>query len=654
MGLHTATGLNRWVKSAEAKTFYAGRLNIGPRLILGFVFIILSMLAADAAILWQFHLVRTQAERLNGIDRKLVAVLRVHTSLLAFHDRLEELADSQDAGRLATEGGPLRTAVLESTRRAMSAFSLLPFDLQRDPTILPTLHAVQSALSWQPEAITTLATSGDWRAVHLRLANQVRPLESLTSELVEKVDHEAGEQQAQTVRNIKRVQRLVFLVVPLTAVFTLLIAATLGVAITRSITQPLGRLVEGSKALARGEFQHEVSVTGTDELAHLGQVFNDTARRLQDLYATLQQSEDRLRLVIDTIPAHVWSTRPDGSVDFVNRRWLETTGLAMKDAFGWDWGSVVHPDDLPRYVDEWRAALAAGKPTESEVRLRRADGIYRWWLVRNVPLRDQVGNIVKWYGTAIDIEERRCAEEALREAQADLARVSRVTTMGELTASLAHEIRQPIAAALTNANTCLRWLGRDQPDVPEAREAAARIIRDVTRATDIISRIRLLFKQGVPQQESLDVNEVIEEMIPLLRSEASRYSISIGSDLADDLPKIRADHVQLQQVFMNLMLNGIEAMVDGQPPGKLIVKSQQAEDGQILISISDTGAGLSAGQAQQIFNAFFTTKPHGTGMGLPISRSIIESHGGRLWAAENSPRGATFSFTLPTKVNDND
>src|SRR5712692_11041822 len=159
MWLHTATGLNRWVKSAKAKTLRAGRLNIGPRLILGFVFIILSMLAADVVILWQFHLVRTQAERLNGIDQKLVAVLRVHTSLVAFHDRLEDLADSQDVGRLVTEGGPLRTAVLEDTSRAMSVLSRLPFDLQRDPTILPTLHAVQSALLWQPEAITTLATS---------------------------------------------------------------------------------------------------------------------------------------------------------------------------------------------------------------------------------------------------------------------------------------------------------------------------------------------------------------------------------------------------------------------------------------------------------------------------------------------------------------
>src|SRR5206468_7216828 len=288
----------------------------------------------------------------------------VHASLLAFHDQLEGLADCQGAGRLVTEGGARRTAVLEDTRRAMSALSLLPFDLQRDPTILPTLHAVPSALSWQPEAITTLATSGDWRAVHLRLANQVRPLESLTSELVEKVDHEAGEQQAQAVLNVRRVERLVFWVVPLTAVLTLLIATTLGLAITRSITQPLARLLEGSKALARGEFQHQVSVTGKDELAHLGQVFNITARRLRDLYATLQSSEDRLRLVIDTIPAHVWSTLPDGSVDFINQRWLETTGLSIETGLGWAWGSVVHPDDLARFVDEWHAALGVGEPME--------------------------------------------------------------------------------------------------------------------------------------------------------------------------------------------------------------------------------------------------------------------------------------------------
>ena len=779
MGFYTAIGLGRWVRSAEEKILHTGRLNIGPRLILGFAFIMLSMLGADMVILWQFQVVRTQAQRLDDVDQRLVAVLRVHTSMLAFHDRLDALADAEDANRLLAEASPLRTMVLEGIRRATNALNTPPFDPRRDPNILPTLYIIQSALPSELDAITTLAASGDWRAVHLRLANQVRPLESLTSVLVEKVDHEAAQQQAESVANIRRVQRLVFWAVPLTAIFTLLIAATLGVAITRSITQPLARLVEGSKALARGAFQHQVSISGNDELAHLGQVFNDTAGRLRDLYTSLQSSEDRLRLVIDTIPAYAWSARPDGSVDFINRPFLEFTGHSAEDILGWGWSSLIHPDDLTKYVSEWRAAIACGQAMESEARVRRMDGSYRWLLIRNVPLRDERGNIVNWYGTSIDIEERRQAEdalrqseaflseaqrlsktgsfswsvstgeivwseetfrifqydrttkptvglilqrvhpedalhvkqtmdsasingkdwelgyrlvmpdnsvknvdvvahvmrnksgriefigavmdvterkraeEALRDAQTNLARVSRVTTMGELTASLAHEIKQPIAAAITDAKTCLRWLGNDPSDVAEAREAAARIIKDATRASDIISRIRLLFQKGTPHQESVDVNEVIEEMIVLLRSEASRHSISIVSDLANDLPQIRGDRVQLQQVFMNLMLNGIEAMTDRQPPGTLVVKSQRGGNREILISISDTGIGLSPEQAGRIFNAFFTTKPDGTGMGLPISRSIIESHGGRLWATDNCPRGASFCFTLPTTLESN-
>jgi signal transduction histidine kinase len=250
--------------------------------------------------------------------------------------------------------------------------------------------------------------------------------------------------------------------------------------------------------------------------------------------------------------------------------------------------------------------------------------------------------------------ERHRAEETLRQAQADLAYVTRVTTMGELTASLAHEIKQPITAAVTDAHTCLRWLGRDQPDVAEARDAASRMIKDATRASDIINRIRLLFKGGAPERELLDVNEIIQEMIGLLHSEASRYSISIHSELADDLPRIMADHVQLQQVLMNLMLNGIEAMKDmaGDTVGELTIESRQGDDRHVVISVGDTGVGLQPAQVEQIFHAFFTTKPQGTGMGLPISRSIIESHGGRLWTSTNAGRrgGATFQFTLPIEV----
>jgi NO-binding membrane sensor protein with MHYT domain/signal transduction histidine kinase len=252
----------------------------------------------------------------------------------------------------------------------------------------------------------------------------------------------------------------------------------------------------------------------------------------------------------------------------------------------------------------------------------------------------------------IAIERKLAGEERerLRQAQADLAHINRVTTMGELTASLAHEIKQPITAALTDGRTCLRWLGRDDPDVPEAREAASRLVRDVTRAADIISRIGLLFKKGALQHEFVDVNELIREMNVILRNEAARYSISIRSDLVDDLPRVMADRIQLQQVFMNLMLNGIDAMKDVSTARELTIRSQRVKDGQLMISVSDTGIGLPLQHPEQIFSAFFTTKAHGTGMGLPISRSIIESHGGHLWATSNSERGASFHFSLPSAV----
>jgi len=244
-------------------------------------------------------------------------------------------------------------------------------------------------------------------------------------------------------------------------------------------------------------------------------------------------------------------------------------------------------------------------------------------------------------------QSRNRAEEALRQAQSDLAHVSRVTTMGELTASLAHEVNQPIAAAVTDANTCLRWLNRDHPNVEEAREAASRTVKDATRAAEIISRTRLLFKKGTPQWELVDVNDIIRDMVALMRNEITRHSISVRSELAEDTPQITGDRVQLQQALMNLMVNAIDAMKDANGTRELAIKSQRTDNEQLMVSISDTGVGLPPEQADKIFDAFFTTKPHGTGMGLRISRSIVESHGGRLRAADNSPRGASFHLTLP-------
>jgi C4-dicarboxylate-specific signal transduction histidine kinase len=266
------------------------------------------------------------------------------------------------------------------------------------------------------------------------------------------------------------------------------------------------------------------------------------------------------------------------------------------------------------------------------------------------PIRNAAGQIIGASKIARDITERKRAEEALRQAQAELAYVSRVTTMGELTASLAHEVKQPIAAAMTDAKACLLWLDRETPDIDEARAATLRVVEDGRRAAEIISQIRLLFTKGAPQREWIDVNELIREMIVLLRSEAMYGAISARMELAADRPRVMGDRVQMQQVLMNLIMNAIEAMKDVEGARELVIASRRTGPDQVRVSVSDTGVGLPP-QADQIFNAFFTTKPHGTGMGLSISRSIVESHGGRLWAADNPPRGATFHVALPTDVD---
>jgi C4-dicarboxylate-specific signal transduction histidine kinase len=303
---------------------------------------------------------------------------------------------------------------------------------------------------------------------------------------------------------------------------------------------------------------------------------------------------------------------------------------------------VPEPGDIPRAAAFLLAALFVGSlsaaqrsATES---LRRA--------------RDELTGTVQELQRTNDAlqtesSERKLAEEALRQAQADLARINRATTAGELTASLAHEVNQPIAAAVTNANTCLRWLTRQEPDLVEAREAASRVMKDATRAADIISRVRLLFKKGDPKRELVDVNDIISEMIVLLGSEASRYAILVQARLAE-VPKVLGDRVQLQQVVMNLVMNSIDAMKGVDGTRELAITSQCAENGRMLVSITDTGIGLPVQEADQIFKPFFTTKPHGIGMGLSISRSIIESHGGRLWAANDASHGASFHLTLPT------
>jgi PAS domain S-box-containing protein len=363
----------------------------------------------------------------------------------------------------------------------------------------------------------------------------------------------------------------------------------------------------------------------------------------------IRLEEARFREAIETMPAMAFTTLPNGSPTFVNRRWVEYTGLTLAQALGHGWQLARHPEDVERVRDCWRVALSTGKPLEYEVRLRGADGSYRWFLTRAASLKDKRGQITKWYGLATDIEDRKRADherERLRELEADFAHVNRVTTMGELTASLAHEIRQPLAATVINANACLRWLAHDRPDLDEVREAAQRIVGDSARAGEIIGRLRSLYRKAPPQREEVNVSEIVREMLVLLQPEATRHSVRIRTRLGGDLPNVIADRVQLQQVFMNLMLNGIEAM-KGTGGGELMVRSTMDQQGNLWCSVADSGVGLPADKTDEIFAPFFTTKPQGSGIGLSISRSIVESHGGRLWATPNEVNGATFHFTLP-------
>ena len=623
----------------------------------------------------------------------------------------------------------------------------------------------------------------------------------------------------------------------------------------------------------------------------------------------LQRTERELREVIETIPVMAWSTAADGSAEFFNQRWLQYTGLTAAQARGTGWTIALHPNDLNGLVDYWQGILASGRPGEFEARLRRFDGEDRWFLFRATPSLDENGKVIKWYGTNIDIEERKRAEQDLRRSEAYLAEaqrmtqtgscaihgasretlywseemfrifgfdpqhglpkfeqwlqrihpedrdkfklasdrtfservhcdvefrivrpdgtvrhihgighpilspngeigqvvgtmvditermraeealrrsetylaqaqrvanigswvfdtvrmkpvhlstewhrlqgfdpkdgmptweerlqrihpedragyegafnraiaeksdldeefrillpdltvryirslghpvlgafgevaqmmgvimdatesrraeqeherlrqelahlshLNRVSTIGELTASLAHEIKQPIGAAVTNAHACLRFLDRERFNLLEAREAALEMTIDATRAADIIDRVRSLYRKGSSHQEVVDVNDLIREMVVMLRDEANRHSVTTRTDLAEGLPKVMADRVQLQQALMNLMLNGIEAMRD--TAAELSIRSRLVEDDQLLISVTDTGVGLPAEDIDKIFQAFFTTKPQGTGLGLAITRSIVESHGGRIWATANAERGAAFHFTLPSQL----
>ncbi len=363
----------------------------------------------------------------------------------------------------------------------------------------------------------------------------------------------------------------------------------------------------------------------------------------------LRARERDLSLIIETIPGLVWCATPDGQLDYLNRRILDYTGTTLGAFTQSGWTHVLHPGDVEAVSCAWSQAVETGQTLEIQCRLRRSDGIYGWFHVLGQAARDSEGRVARWYGLLIDIDDRRTIEEALRSSEARLSRAAQTAIAGEFAASIAHEINQPLSGIITNASTCLRMLAADSPNIDGALETARRTIRDGKRASDVITRLRALFRKQGTITESVDLNGAAREVIALLQGELQGSRVVLETKLADELPSVTGDRVQLQQVILNLLRNASEAMsgVDDRLR-RVVIRTEPEGDVAVRLSVRDAGVGIAPDTVGRLFEAFYTTKNDGMGIGLSVSRSIIDSHEGRLWAFPNDDGpGVTFAFSIP-------
>jgi PAS domain S-box-containing protein len=368
----------------------------------------------------------------------------------------------------------------------------------------------------------------------------------------------------------------------------------------------------------------------------------------------LRESEYKLRQIIDTVPGFLWSADPAGEPTHINQHMLDYSGIRFEDFKHGGWEAIVHPADFPETAKAFYQAIQTGTSYQDVNRLRRADGEFRWHHAHGEPLRDRQGRIIQWYGLSVDIDEAKKAEDRLRrsesylaEARLELAHANRVATMGQLTASITHEVNQPITAAVTYALAARRWLSAEPPNFHEVDDALSLIIKEGNRAGEVVGRIHALIKKAPARKDAVEINDAILEVIALTRTEAANNSVSVRTQLAEGLPRVQGDRVQLQQVLLNLIINAIEAMRDvGEEERELLISTRNEPDG-VSVEVRDSGPGFAPATLDRVFEAFYTTKPSGLGLGLSICRSIIEAHNGQLSASPNVPRGAILRFIAP-------
>ncbi|HMG84176.1 MAG TPA: PAS domain-containing protein [Terracidiphilus sp.] len=1006
------------------------RVDIKTRLTLCFVLIIALMSVGTGILFWQSRVMRAQANRLKQMDEQFMEVQRVHALVLSFRDQSEQLVKARNLARLQQEAPVLRNQLNNSLRQTQAVFRGIEPNNTLDPTVLPTLETIQGLLPSQIDSLTTLASVADWDALSQRREQPVETLETLSAELVDTASRDLQGMRSESTRKLELAQNRAVLITAGASGLTIVVAALLGFVVTQSITRPLRSMVNGASALASGEFGHHLPVQGRDELAHLSQVFNQTAVKLQNLYENLRQSEQELRNVvnylaeaqrlghigswvfepagafvywshelfciygldpesgaptldeylarvhpldrefmaslikrmiaeasgcdvtkrivrpngevrhircvgapvvedgilkrivgnaidvtehelltqelrrreaylaeaqrlshtgsfgwnphtgeivwsdetyrifeydraekptldmlvrrlhpedraffqqvidrasqtaadfeheyrlllvdgrvkhvhaiaraipdasgnrefigavtditerktaeekilcnerelrtlIDIMPAYLETSLPDGTVDFLSQSWLDYSGQTREEVMGWGWAGTIHPDDVDRALANWQAGVASGETVEQELRCRRADGVYHWFLNRSLPLRDDEGKIVKWYGIlfdvnalketesalqmrehellgiietipsmlwstsptgelthisqrlleyygapfeevvnrwwerflhpddreetakavarafgsgelynvihrlrradgeyrwhhsmgeplrdphgeiiqwyglATDIDERKRAEDHLRETRIKLAKASRLATVAELAASIAHELNQPLMSMLANAQAAKRWLNADPSNATEVNLSIGRIIRDARAADETMRHIRALFKQESFVKKDVKIPDLLNEVVRIVQEDPKKCVVPVECHFDESLPAIPVDQIQMQQVFINLIVNAIEALEEQQVAPLVELRAVTDSNG-MLIQVIDNGTGVD--DPDRIFDAFMTTKEKGMGIGLAVSRSTVEAHGGRLWVENNEAGGATFNVALP-------
>jgi PAS domain S-box-containing protein len=371
---------------------------------------------------------------------------------------------------------------------------------------------------------------------------------------------------------------------------------------------------------------------------------------LEESNREIRERERELRVLTEAIPQQIWKASTDGRIEYCNHHLLAYVGRTIEEVREEKFFEVLHPEDGEIFRSAWRLAVAGGDGLEGEYRVRGADNLHRWFLIRSVPQRDADGHILRWYGTHIDIEDRRRAEQSLVETRAKLSQVTRTMSMGELAASIAHEINQPLTAVVTQAYACREWLRSSPARVDKASATSEKIIQEATRASTVVARIKSLFRRETNSQQRLDINRVVQGLLLILREEALRRDVILRTELASELPRVRADQVQIQQVLLNLVLNGMDAMANVEGARELVISTDTENGEQVLVRVEDCGIGVNPEIAAKIFDSFFSTKPDGIGIGLSISRSIIEAHEGRLtMKPRESGCGAVFEFTIPVR-----